>query len=371
MRLGLIAFVLAASSLAHAGQPIVRFWGADHMTFSQGSADPRFGNADADVQVSMNVFILGNQTFSGTSTSPEARFNKSAGSLNFTLRLSDFDPTLPPDLVTMVGQDTGNDTMRHTTNSVLPGPYHMAGSYNGVAFDITVSNVQVTGLINSQCSNNVVAPSVNPVLGEFCDVQFDDIVGSNNTITAIPGQVSGWVVAPTFTVRSMRIDVNGIQQAGQVPAHIVRPSSTNVQLGRVDAGSTTSLGDADGDAFRICKFIVPNQQVAPVTVELFSNVTTTPQYLSLIASSRMTVTGVFQQTLELYDRNGGYAAGDTRTDPMSTTYTNRQLDATGNVVRYLGQNEQVRARYLVRQTGPASSSSWCAEHDWAAWIVTP
>lgn len=342
------------------------------MTFCQGSLDSRYGNADGNVKVTLNVFILGNQVFNSPSNSAEAAFTKAAGTLDFSIKLSDFDPTLPPDTVTLLGQDLGNDAMRHTVNTVLPGPYHLSGNFNGTAYDLTLSNVQVTGTLLSQCSNNVVAPWVNPVLGQFCDVQYDDSTGSNNTIVAIPANVSGWVVDPIFTVRSARVDVTGIQQAGQVPAHWIKPSTFDVRLGRVATGTAASLGNLDGDALTVCKFLVPNQQVAPINVEVNGSVSTVPNYLSFYSSSRMTVTGVFQQTLDLYDFNAGaFSTVDTRTDGMSTAFDVRKLDATGNVARYLGPNGELKARYRVKQTGPSSSNAWCADHDFAVWTVTP
>lgn len=364
--------LLALCGLAHAGQPIDRFRNSSEITFSQGSVESRYGNADGNVKVTLNVFILGNQVFNSPSSSAEAAFTKASGTLDFSIKLSDFDPTLPPDTVTLLGQDLGNDAMRHTANTVLPDPYHLSGNFNGTAFDLTVSNVQVTGNLLSQCSNAVVPPWVNPVLGKFCDVQFDDAVGANNMIVAIPANVSGWVVDPLFTVRSVRVDVTGIQQAGQVPARVIKPTSFDVRLGRATAGNATSLGDLDSDALTVCKFLVPNQQVAPINVEVNGTVANVPGYLSFYSSSRMTVTGVFQQTLDLYDFNAGaFSAVDSRTDGMSTDFNVRKLDATGNVARCVGPNGEVKARYRVKQTGPASSNAWCADHDFAAWTVTP
>ncbi len=367
------AFLLAICSVAaFAGQPIDRFRSADTFTFSQGSADTRYGNADCDVKVTMNVFLLGNQVFDNPGNTPETALSKSPGTLDFTLKLSDFDPLLPPDTVTMTGSDQGNDLMSQTCDQILPGPYTIQGTYQGIQVNLTLTNVHVTGTMLSQGSNNVTEPEVNPVLGRLCDVQFDDPVGSNNSFVAIPQQVSGWIISPTFTVKSLRVDITGVHQACQVPAHVVAPDSFSALLGRVETGNTTSLADTDGDVLRVCKFIVPNQNAAPVTVEVFGTLPDLPQYISLYTNSRMTVSGVFQQILDLYDFAGsGYATGDTRSDTITTTLTSRKLDATGAVDRYLGTGNTVRARYRIRQTGPAANSVWCAEHDQVGWIVTP
>lgn len=369
----LVLALVALSPFVQAGQPIERFRSAAQFTFCQGSIDQRYGNADATYKITMQVFILGQQVYTGPSYSAEAPYSKTPGTLDFTIKLSDFDPTLPPDTVNMIGTDLGNDQMQHITDSLLPGPYTIVGNYGGVDVNLTLRNVRVTALLKSQNSNNVVAPTVNPVLAKFCDVQFDDMnAGAGNNILAIPGSVSGWVVSPVFTVSSMRIEVNGIQQAGQVPAHLVPATSHRVVLGRQDAGNVASLSAVDADALRVCKFIVPNQQVAPVNVEVETTIPGSPQYLSLVAVSKMDTTGLFQQTLDMFDFAGsGFASGDARTDAVTTTYQTRKLDATGSLTRYQGSGDLYRARYRVRQTGPAASPSWCADHDQVAWIVTP
>ena len=369
-----LACVLALLGVSQtfAGQPIERFRGADHLAFSQGSAEPRYGNLDGNVRITMQVFLLGQQVFDNPSSSPETRFEKNTGSLDFTLRLSDFDPNLPPDTVTLVGTDLGNDLLQHSINSLLPGPYSIAGTFNGVTVDLTLRNVRVTGTLQSQGSNAVTLPQINPVLGEYVDVQFDDPTGASNTIVAVPGQVSGWVGSPIFTVQSLRVDVTGIQQAVQVPAKIVSPSSFLINLGRLDAGNNESLAGFDTNALRVCKFVVPNNQVAPITVEVNGQLSSAPLFLSLLSSSRMTTAGVFQQTIELFDfSTNSYGTGDSRTDAVTTAYSDRTLHATGAVSRYLGQGSTVKARYRIRQTGPASNPAWCSEHDFLGWIVTP
>ena len=369
-RISCLAFV-AFASWTQAGQPVERFRSANHMTFCHGSLDTRYGNADANTHIVMQVFILGTQTFDSPANQAEANVPKTAGSLNFAIKLSDFDPTLPPDTITFDGSDLGNDLMRHTCDSVLPGPYHQAGTINGTSYDLTLRNVRVTGILNSQGSNSVTLPFVNPVLNEACDVQFDDPAGSSNSITIVPQQVSGWVVSPIFTVSSMRVDITGIQHAGQVPAHVIAPASFAVQLGRLSGGDLTSLAMPDGAALQVCKFIVPNQQVPPVIVEVVSPPVSVPAYLSFATVSRMSVTGIFQQILGMYDFSGtGYTSGDTRTDPSTTNYDYRVLNGT-SVSRYVDGSGALKARYQFRQNGPAASLSWCTDQDFAVWYVTP
>lgn len=357
---------------AHAGQPIERFRGIDHLTFSQGSSESRYGNADSNVKITMQLFILGQQVYNTPSSTPESAYAKMPGTLDFSLKLSDFDPTLPPDTVTLTGADLGGDLMQHTVDTVLPGPYHIVGNYNGIDVDITLSNVHVTGTLRSQGSNTVTLPEINPVLGEYIDVQFDDPAGFNNNLVAVPGQVSGWAVSPIFTVQSLRVDVTGIQQAIQALAHIVSPSAFTVTFGKKDTGDATSLAAFDGVPLRVCRFLVPNVQVAPVTVEVTGTAPGVPGYISLLSRSRMSTSGVFMQSLDMFDFAGtGYTSGDTRSDSITTAYSTRVLNGTGAASRYVGSGNALKARYRVRPTGVVSSSSWCADHDVVGWIVTP
>lgn len=355
-----------------AGQPTERFRSATQFTMSQGTADPRYGNLDSNVKITLDVFLLGTQVFNNPGNSPEAVYNKTAGSLDFTIKLSDFDPTLPPDTVTMVGTDLGNDLMSHNANSVLPGPYHVTGTINGTSYDLTLRNVLVTGNLQSQGSNSVTPPYINALLGGLCDVQFDDPAGSSNWISAVPGSVSGWVVSPVFTVRSMRVDTTGIQQAGQVPAHVVSPTLFRVILGRVDAGGLTEVQSLDGATLRVCKFFVPNSVVPPIRVEVVAQLSSLPQFLSGVSNSHMVTGGLYQQIMRLYDyTTGNWLSGDNRTDPINLNYELQYLQATGQISRYLDANNNISMRFEVKQVGPAAQPLWCSEMDFLGWVVTP
>ncbi len=153
----------------------------------------------------------------------------------------------------------------------------------------------------------------------------------------------------------------------------VNPDSVAVRLGRLDAGNAASLANVDGNALRVCRFIIPNQQVAPVTVEVNGTApSSTASALEVVSLSRMTVNGLFSQTLDLFDWSiAGFSPVDFRTDSINTTYQTRSLNATGNVSRYIGAGNALVARYRIRQTGPAASPSWCSEHDQFVWNVTP
>ena len=373
MRTCLLIVFAALVSSAWGGQAVERFRSADHFSFCQGSQEARYGNADALVKVTMQVLFLGQQTFTNASSSAETRFNKAPGTLDFTIKLSDFDPNLPPDTVTMSGADLGADVLRHTTDETLPGPYNVQGTFNGVDVNVTLTNVHVTGTLVSQGSNNVTSPLVNPVLGQFCDVQLDDLDGgSQNALAAVPAHVTGWVVSPIFTVQSMRIDVTGIQHAGQIPAHVVAPDDLKVPLGKLDHGDLASLSDLDTDSLRVCKFFVPNLTIDPVQIKVFAHLFEVPQFLSLYSTSRLTVAGSFQQTLELFDQSTqSYGDGDFRVDPINLSMATHRLDATGDLSRYVGQGGVLEARYKVKQTGFSASYAWCSDVDQLVWVTTP
>lgn len=153
----------------------------------------------------------------------------------------------------------------------------------------------------------------------------------------------------------------------------VLPETMNVNLGRVTSGNVRSLFYTDGDVLRVCRFIVPNQNAAPVTVEVQG----TSMYPSLSAltfhvNSRSATNGLFAQILDLYDYStSSYSTVDTRTDTLNTTYAVRDLAATGNIARYLGPNQELKARFRVKQTGPSALSLWCSEFDEANFTVAP
>ncbi|MBS1715551.1 MAG: hypothetical protein JST30_14580 [Armatimonadetes bacterium] len=149
----------------------------------------------------------------------------------------------------------------------------------------------------------------------------------------------------------------------------VFPAAATVNIGWLALGDYFSFSANDGDVFRVCKFTVPNLQVPPVQVTLsaFSpNATYTK--LSLAAVSRAMVSGLFRQTLELYDfRRGDYDPTDVRTDPMTRQWRSDELEATGDIKRYIRTDRLVRARYSVRCIGPSSVPGWCVEHDQVKW----
>ena len=150
-------------------------------------------------------------------------------------------------------------------------------------------------------------------------------------------------------------------------------SAVVVKLGKNTAGNNRSLFKTDGDMYRMCKFVVPNQNAHPVNIEVEG----TCNYSSLSAlafhvNSRMANSGQFGQTLDLYDwSTSSFSATDTRTDPINTTLTIRDLAATGALSRYLSPDQVLKARIRVKATGVVATQLWCMEVDEANFTVTP
>lgn len=155
------------------------------------------------------------------------------------------------------------------------------------------------------------------------------------------------------------------------PANKAFPEVFTVVFGQVANGGRRSLYYTDGDALRMCRFLVPNQQVAPITFTIEgTSVYDTLSSLGLVVNSRMATAGLFSQTLDLFDwSTNSYSTTDVRTDAITTSYVARTQTATGNVGRYLGPDHQVRGRIQIRQTGPTANPNWCAEFDEANFTV--
>ncbi|MCW5938328.1 MAG: hypothetical protein KF884_07745 [Fimbriimonadaceae bacterium] len=153
----------------------------------------------------------------------------------------------------------------------------------------------------------------------------------------------------------------------------LNPTSFTLRLGRVDAGLVGDLADLDGSALRVCKFIVPNQQVAPITVELDgTSSVANPSQMIFRTYGRMSASGLFSQTLDLYDWNLGIFSPTTFvTSNTNTTYRFASLIADAPVGRFIDGQNRVRARYRIRQTGPAGTPFWCFDLDQAIWLVRP
>ncbi|MBS1721975.1 MAG: hypothetical protein JSS66_03090 [Armatimonadetes bacterium] len=151
------------------------------------------------------------------------------------------------------------------------------------------------------------------------------------------------------------------------------PTSFTIRTGRLSSGNVGSLTSVDGNALRVCKFIVPNVQTPPVQVELDGTApgaTSTQMYFRTYV--KMSVSGAFQQRMEMFNWNtNNWDATDFRVDNLSTAYQLFTLVTSGNENRYIGAANAVRSKYSIRQVGPAASSNWCVDQDYIDWIFVP
>ncbi len=181
-------------------------------------------------------------------------------------------------------------------------------------------------------------------------------------MTAMPG--TGYVTASTWGRGMWRLRM-------QPPQTLVPPTGFQVALGRRDAGNLASLTTVDGDALRVCRFVVPNQQVDPVNVEVTSTAPgNTLSELTFRSTSRATLNGLFGQSLDLFDYSlNQWSATATRTDALTTGYQTVDLVVGTNPGQFRGPNNELRARYRVRTTGPVANPAWCVETDQATFLV--
>lgn len=152
-------------------------------------------------------------------------------------------------------------------------------------------------------------------------------------------------------------------------AETVSPSSFATVRGRLDSGDVTSLGTDDNNYLRHCKFIVPNQTVPPIEVQV--NGTTTRSSTTGITVSltgAMSVNGVFTQSIEQWNWVTGVYE-DMATAGATTLESTVSSQSTGVHNMKIGVGGALRARYFVRQTGPSASPLYCYNADLVKWVV--
>ncbi|MBS1723231.1 MAG: hypothetical protein JSS66_09800 [Armatimonadetes bacterium] len=154
---------------------------------------------------------------------------------------------------------------------------------------------------------------------------------------------------------------------------LVPASSFTVVFGQKTAGNVASLASADGDALRVCRFIVPNQSVDPVQVRMEATLPWQPMNLWFKLRAKAAMVGSYTVSLNLYDWTTSlYDPASNVTTPLSTSYSESETIAKGDISRYVrASDKKVWALVRVRPTGPVSSSAWCADFDQAVWEAVP
>jgi len=153
----------------------------------------------------------------------------------------------------------------------------------------------------------------------------------------------------------------------------VVPGSVAVKLGRLNSGNLASLAQGDLVYYEVCKFFVPNQQSAPINVEVEStNPVNTLSALGFRVLGKVTTSGSLLRKLEMWDWQASrWDPVDVLTGPLSTTLVEHVVNDTGNISRYMNGSKRMKSRWTVKAVGPVGSSSWCKDTDQAVFLVQP
>lgn len=264
----------------------------------------------------------------------------------------------------------------------------------------TVATTSYNGDVAHHLMQITADPTVNSGLPSEFDVQGDNVAGGETMPTALKaGAVEfyrsthyntiglcgrdfgqGRIAQFSQTVGENFLgDAFGFRLLGNViewvshgsGARQVNPDSFTVRLGQVTSGGLAQIADIDGHALRVCKFIVPNQIVAPITVEVDgTSPIASPIAIQFRTYSQMSVTGSFSVTLDLYNwTTNAFSATAVNTTPITNVWKAAGVAADAPIARFISGTNKMRARYRVRQTGPASSNAWCNDLDQAVWFV--
>lgn len=197
--------------------------------------------------------------------------------------------------------------------------------------------------------------------------KWDTGVGNYDIPTGVAAASLGEVVATGFTFINNQADMDTFQIR---PILLIRPDSATIRLGRLNSGTLASLYSDDNDYYEMCKFIVPNQTVAPVNVE-FDAVVPAEYPIRTIAfdTAVKANTPGLQQDTQLWNwLNNSW-------DP--SVYTNLNLAEVKTRVDGLpdpnvdGTTRRVRARIRVKPVGPVTVNLWCVQIDQVGWRIRP
>lgn len=241
-------------------------------------------------------------------------------------------------------------------NAGLPDQFTLPGDNVGGA----ETNISQTRPLAKVFYNSIA-------LGQFFGVVGWD-QGQGRVINFSTINTNNFIADPTGS----RLLSNTINWVGHgANSFLINVTSFSIKFGKLSAGDSSSLTVIDGSPLRVCNFLVPNQQVAPVTVELDgTSPTASPVKLTFQTISRVTVSGPLTITLDLFDwTTNSFSSTAVTTTPVGTGYSSALVGGDGNIARFIGSGNKVRARYRIRAVGPTSNASWCNEMDQAVWYV--
>lgn len=273
-----------------------------------------------------------------------------------------------PNVITDEGRVGGY--VRTGPSSWIAGQWNLDGEF--------LQSPQLPGYPSMDCLT--ASPEGGLIAGAAYDDDFvkatlwspvDGVVDLN---TLVDPTTPGWdlqvaLIKPRGTLVGW--GVIGGSDRGFAAVPVGTPGSMNVVFGKHTAGNLENLRIADGNAVEVCKFIVPNQSVSPVTVEFdAASAIKSPFAYRLRATTSTSLAGSFQQVLDLFDwQASAYSPADTRTDSLGTAWKTVELNATGSIARYVGPGRTMRARVRVKPNGPVSGSAWCVRFDRLEFVV--
>lgn len=270
---------------------------------------------------------------------------------------------------------TVSDGVTAGAMSVSPGTGVLVTGYRGGPFAPanSVYNLSNTGMVGYGWELTGVPSwlTASDTTGQV----FDSVVPVTLSTNGVTNSRQFGVYSQNMTFQNCYSNATAVRGATLEVSEQVSPSTVTVELGRIDAGNAASLANpADGNALRVCKFLVPNQQVAPVTFRVDGTLSGTSPLGSVRfwTRSRVDTAGSLSQTLDLWNWNtNNWDTTDVSTVAIGTSYSYKSVTGTGALSRYLNGARNLRARIRVRTTGPTASINWCGEFDHAYWDCNP
>lgn len=145
----------------------------------------------------------------------------------------------------------------------------------------------------------------------------------------------------------------------------VPPDTFAVSTGRLVYGDVLSLKWVDDDALRVERFVVPNQSLPAISVQVSAKLPVgTIVGLAANVTARSSHGASAFQRLQFFDFSiGDYSTISQQIDPLPSSWSTFRLQVPSDPMRYMSQSRVVRMRYEIRTVGPSSSSTWSADHD--------
>lgn len=206
---------------------------------------------------------------------------------------------------------------------------------------------------------------------DHLSIAIDSFTPITASYTALPGDpnLGQFITVQLERTAGSQINVDDVRITSPASETIL-PTGLSVQLGKVQSGDLTSLQEPENAALVVCKFFIPNQSSPFIQMVVEGTTTLTPPTaLRFRVKSGMVHSGAFNQTLSLFNfLTNSYE--ESRTDTINTTVNYYDLNATGNLARYVSNAGTVRSRVQVKQVGPSTTLYPCGSFDMATWDIT-